>query len=373
MNRGFSLSLDLVRFCAAMTVFLYHFGYERISGNLLWRMAGPYGHDAVVVFFVLSGLVMAYVTGERENTPYKYFRARFARLYSVVIPMLLLVPVADAIGRHFNASLYDGWWFQSDHPALRFALSLGFLHEIWWTSTRYFSDGPYWSIAYEFWYYVAFGALCFLRGPTRWIACAAVMLVAGPKILLLFPVWLLGVVTWRLARGRKLPTTASISILAACAMIYAVWIHLGIYKLGENFGASILGAIHISRDQIGWSALWLDDYVLGILVAVAFVSLASLSDIAAKVLTPVQRPVRWLAGATFTVYLMHYPLMQLLAALVPGSPRDPIRAAEMFLAMMALMLLLAEFTEKRKSIWARAIDRLTDPFRQRPAAQIAEP
>ena len=68
MRPGFSLTLDLIRIAAAMVVFLGHLAFPRISGELLAPLRyAPYGHHAVVVFFVLSGLVMAYVVSERET------------------------------------------------------------------------------------------------------------------------------------------------------------------------------------------------------------------------------------------------------------------------------------------------------------------
>ncbi len=104
MNVGFSLSLDLIRFGAAMTVFLSHFVIGRINGGWLWQFnLVPFAHHAVVIFFVLSGLVMAYVVQDRENTGCKYFSTRFARLYSVVLPMLIVVPLLDFFGREANA------------------------------------------------------------------------------------------------------------------------------------------------------------------------------------------------------------------------------------------------------------------------------
>ena len=55
---------------------------------------------------------------------------------------------------------------------------------------------PFWSLNYEAWYYVLFGAALFLRGWRRTIAVVAAALLAGPKIVLL-PFWLMGLLAWR--------------------------------------------------------------------------------------------------------------------------------------------------------------------------------
>ena len=65
MTNALSLYLDALRFGAAFIVFLSHFG--RVSGGLFWQMQ-PYGRTAVLVFFVLSGFVIAWVTETKERT-----------------------------------------------------------------------------------------------------------------------------------------------------------------------------------------------------------------------------------------------------------------------------------------------------------------
>ena len=68
MNRATSLYLDLVRFTAALVVFFGHICGSRFTGGLFWQV-GPYADEAVDVFFVLSGFVIAYVAENRERTP----------------------------------------------------------------------------------------------------------------------------------------------------------------------------------------------------------------------------------------------------------------------------------------------------------------
>ena len=66
MNRTTSIYLDLVRFLAAVVVLLTHLAYKRFTGGLIieWR---TYGNDAVMVFFVLSGYVIAHTVATRDR------------------------------------------------------------------------------------------------------------------------------------------------------------------------------------------------------------------------------------------------------------------------------------------------------------------
>ncbi len=77
MTIALSLYLDALRFVAAFTVFVPHYGDARYSGGLLWQMQ-PYGHTAVLVLFVLSGFVIAWVIETREPTLEEYGLSRAA-------------------------------------------------------------------------------------------------------------------------------------------------------------------------------------------------------------------------------------------------------------------------------------------------------
>ena len=66
-----SIYLDVVRLSAAMVVFLGHVSGGRMTGGFLWQL-NPYMSQAVTVFFVLSGFVIAFVAEEREHTAQAY-------------------------------------------------------------------------------------------------------------------------------------------------------------------------------------------------------------------------------------------------------------------------------------------------------------
>src|SRR5450432_3847495 len=92
----FSDYLDLIRFGAAVAVFLRHIRSD-IFGPWLWQMRG-YGHTAVIAFFVLSGFVIAYTCGSGKHSDLRDFAvSRLARLYSVIVPAILLTIAIDVV------------------------------------------------------------------------------------------------------------------------------------------------------------------------------------------------------------------------------------------------------------------------------------
>jgi peptidoglycan/LPS O-acetylase OafA/YrhL len=310
-----SFYLDALRFGAALTVFLSHYGAGRISGGLLWQLAG-YGRTAVLVFFVLSGFVIAAVTETREPNLEDYALSRAARLYSVILPAFLLTAALDGLGKAIDPTLYGPAWGHSmAHPALGYALSAVFLGESWILTLLPGQNVPFWSLNYEAWYYALFAAAFFLRGRVRPVAFGAAALIAGPKILLLFPIWLMGVAAWRWRAA--VPAQRGRLLIAGGLGGFAALEALGGQQLFWHSDTQWLPP--------GYSAY---DYVVGATVAVVIAGLA-------KIRLPmpserVERAVHGLAGTSFGLYLLHYPLLNFFGTLIPGTPESGVHRALVF-------------------------------------------
>ena len=194
-SRGFSLYLDLIRVSAALAVVFFHATFQQNGGDW-FHAARTIGPDAVIVFFVLSGLVISYVVDTKESSPRLYISSRLARLWSVLIPALAVTYLINLFGVRIYPALPN--WIVTDGSAWRLLPSAFFVNELWFVPVVPLSDIPVWSIGFEFWYYVFFGVIIFAPEKWRYIAVSVVALLAGPRILLLFPIWLLGVADHRL-------------------------------------------------------------------------------------------------------------------------------------------------------------------------------
>jgi peptidoglycan/LPS O-acetylase OafA/YrhL len=332
MTNALSLYLDALRFGAALTVFVTHYSTGRISGGLFWQFDN--GRTAVLVFFVLSGFVIAWVSDTRERTLEEYGLSRIARLYSVIIPAFVLTAVLDSIGKSINPTLYGPEWGHSmAHPVIDYALSAVFLGESWTARVLPGFNVPYWSLNYEAWYYVLFAAVIFLRGRPRIAAVIVAALLAGPRILFLLPVWLMGVAAWHWRA--ELPRRLARPLLVACLA--------GFIAL-ETFGGERL----FWHPCSGWlppdfSAY---DFVLGALVAVFIVGLSNVQ----LPMPPArsERLVRGLAGTSFGLYLLHYPLLNFFGTAVPGPPDGTLHRVLVFGLALGGALGLASLIEPRK-------------------------
>ena len=333
MTSEVSIYLDAIRFTAAMVVFLGHVSGQRLTGGLLWQV-GRYMDDAVIVFFVLSGFVIAHVASERELKLTEYAVSRTARIYSVALPALIATFILDQAGQSINPALYDSsWGYVYTGKIEQFLAGLSFTNELWFRHVDAGSDLPYWSLGYEVWYYVAFGLAWYLPARYRWWGAAVAILCAGPKIAALLPIWLLGVAAYRWRPVMR---------VALCWCLFCLPPVVALVWFSRHAPMGIVG-IDGRR------------YLVGLLVTTHLLGFRAVSGNFAPLLAAIRVPVRWLAGATFTIYLFHLPVAQFLAAVMPGEPSGWAKRTTLTAGVLWIMFIIASETERRKDAWRRAI------------------
>lgn len=282
-----SYILDLLRFISAFVVFLYHFHF-----NL------P-GYQAVMVFFVLSGYFIStsVIKSMKEETwSWKiYLTKRCVRLWIVLIPALVLTYVWAIIQVHYFGStpLFYG--------VLNIKTLLGnllFTQDI--LVKQYGLNGPLWSLTYEFWYYILFPCALLIfrskRGTTKLlylIAFIGIGLFVGKQIMLYFVIWLLG---------------ALIAIVNPFAFKKSFVNYFVLFVLTAVAGASTKGLYTLHDAQTSWMNPY---FVPDLSVAIAFALLIYWvnSLFGAKNANGKLAILRELAGFSYTLYLVHYPLL----------------------------------------------------------------
>jgi peptidoglycan/LPS O-acetylase OafA/YrhL len=218
-----------------------------------------------------------------------------------------------------------------------------FSNEFYYPSPlRLGTNGPLWSLSYEAAYYAIFGAAVFLSG-TRRIAVVVILLVlAGPRIILLMPTWLLGVWFWKqIAAGKLQDITLPVAIV--CSILGpALYVASQAFDVPDQLGqltASALGLPHA-----GLLLRFSDEFIWNGLIAVfTVVHLIGMTNILrSHDLTG--RSIRWLAGASFSIYVTHYPALHLLDASLPEQIFG--RHALMLIGSLAAGFIFAEVFER---------------------------
>lgn len=376
MTRGFSIYLDAIRFLAAVMVLFSHVAYPRFSnGDLQWMRELNLGSDAVILFFVLSGFVIAYTTDAKNRAGADYAKARMARLYSVAIPAIIFTLLVDLLGRSINPVAYDGWWFNGENLAEQLWRALTFSTQAAGDNIRFGTNGPFWSVAYEAWYYLAFGIAVFTRGVKRVGLMLATVLLAGLPILMLAPCWLAGVALQRFTASSdfsRIAPRVAWGLALGPWLIYAAWLAIDLPEaLTRATIATVGGGVMHPNAMFGFSDEFVWNTLLAVLFAAHFLGVHCLAKSADWVGLKTEGAIRWLAGATFSIYLFHYPLLTLFYALPGYEAANPAHYYGSGFVTLALCFALAEISERRLKAWKALFDRLFALVRPAPKAALA--
>lgn len=358
MEPGLSFFLDALRIAAALVVFIAHAPGPSFIEDVLgrWQIA----HDAVMVFFVLSGYVIAYATLEKDKTLSNYAINRASRIYSVALPAIALTVAVEIFGRSF----YPQAGFP--HPITNLMqwipLSVLFLNQIWTVHGDLPTQLPFWSLAYEVPYYVIFAAAVFSPRNIKLPLTVALCIAAGPQIVLLLPVWLIGVGVFLLhRRGMPSPVIAyicfPISIIGLCIAKYlGGYGPANVYFFGNWLGDILWNAFHIN---LNYSIRFMWDWTIGIFVGLMLWSAPPIFR-HLDTETNVCRAISWLAGFTFSIYLYQAPLIVLTRYYMHHNDVSPIILYPVYwMGMILLMVAIGTITESQKK---RLRDFLRNPF-----------
>src|SRR6185437_15656839 len=127
--------------------------------------------------------------------------SRAARVYSVVVPALVLTLLFDNVGKWLMPEGYATGFRMLDFikDAARDVVSLTFVNGFWRWHLQPGTNVAYWSLTYEVPYYVAFG-LFYFGGKGGRIASILLLCLAGPYITIVFGLWLTGLGCYHLCR-----------------------------------------------------------------------------------------------------------------------------------------------------------------------------
>ena len=225
------------------------------------------------------------------------------------------------------------------------------------------ANGPYWSLGFEVWYYVLFGLVLFIRRSWRVAAIVVWLVFVGPRISLAFPIWLMGYATYIFSKRRQSAPLLGFTLFIATILIYLPF-HL---TFGQPFAL---------QNNLGFNYAMLRGYgyyyTMAALICLNFIGFALMSPMVSGFAARIANPVRWLAGATFTFYLMHLPIAVMLCAISPWPPQTTMTRLIVLGGTILLVLLLAELGERRKIWWRGVFAALLSP-RQKVVSEFAAP
>lgn len=381
-----SVFLNLIRFVSCEFVVVGHFltRYQPVTAETSLRLGRTLGGAAVLLFFFLSGLLIACSLYNKIGNPeYRfrnYFVDRFSRIYSGLLPALLLGTIITLVIYISNYAYFvDLCSMQSTPSAFTFVMTLGMLENfpvsffksifsVFGLSfpfpeiTPFGFNGILWTLVILWWIYMAFGWIVFgsigfiRKQENRKRYKVIFFIVAAFLILLLMGIY------------QENSSLVTIWFLGALMMLAITSKTINI-KIKNNLATLLLGVLFIlSLVSVLYGMYstfaWTDQYYglgLGLLlstcvsIGVLFFNTEGFKPISRLILNKhVAGLITMGASFSYTLFVTHYPIIILLNGL-----NLPVNRYFMFLPILLLTNLIAfsiaYFTEKKHKELSKTI------------------
>lgn len=370
LSPALSSYLDFLRFFAALAVML---GHMREDGFHLGQIPlSHFSHEAVVIFFVMSGLIIHTSTVGKKGDWVDYAVARVSRVYSVALPAVIFsvaLSLALELGWPALAKSMGGF---REFSIADIVSALAMANEAWGTwrerPNQLTLNGPYWSLCYEASYYLLFGLFLFVRGRWRWPVLICAGLLVGPSVLLLFPIWLLG--AWYSARRASLPVLPerwAVAVFAG-AVGFVVALHVsGIdVAIKMSLGPTVPGFWRMEASQ-----RFITDHLVAVAVVAHIHAAQSMPATFQRFFERQRRLFGAWAGFSFTLYLFHRPMSEFFGAVLPKESQT-VLVGLAFAALVLMSCWAASFaTERQLPLWRAGLGRLVVRLGWRPPPRPA--
>jgi peptidoglycan/LPS O-acetylase OafA/YrhL len=326
-----NLWFDLIRGCSALIVCLGHLrnailvDYSELVNPSIpikaFYFMTSLSHQAVMVFFVLSGYFVggAVLRSGAKFSWRNYLTSRLTRLWVVLIPCLLITWIVGITVEHYSPLVLSGANYDVWHSGPKideysadlstFLANMFFMQTI--KSPVFGLNGPLWSLANEFWYYMLFPLLAIAIGLIKsrkfflrtvaFIFAMVIIWCLPNDILYGFMVWIMGVAVYLLQTKVKL-----LNAIKARIFLLAGILLFGLF-LGYSRSTSLIQIIPIEPDfAVGFSF--------------AFLCLALTNQT-----FPITRWPRFasfslhISEVSYSMYLSHFPIVILIASTIYDS------------------------------------------------------
>lgn len=337
------IAISLVRGLAAVEVAAAHVRAQMYPSlkslpdpTLLYQALSfftGFAHQAVVVFFVLSGWLVGGSLLNKLHEPdamLSYAIDRVTRLWIVLIPAFLLTLAVAVVDGTVDPRSFD---LAGSNPYSGAAFVGNLLGVQDMLVPRYGGNFALWSLAYESWYYVLFPCLVLAwtgRSMALRIAAAIAALVAAwlldTAIVMYFSLWLMGAACSRVRIHIAAPGFALAVLLLAAMSVY--------FRLtGSN--------------DILVEESFVQDLAFSAAVLLVLCCLQSPANLQLRPTRIAAQLGERLAAFSFTLYVIHVPVLlairELVAPHLAGGRLDPAGALHfaIYLAMLAALVLAA--------------------------------
>jgi peptidoglycan/LPS O-acetylase OafA/YrhL len=350
MNENKFLAFDFFRAFSALIVAFGHsralmilpsskFSNLSYLDKFIYFLAG-FGPQAVIVFFVLSGFfITRSIVSSFNRNDFKfrdYFIARLVRLSVVAIPALVLTAILDYIGlTYFDTSLV----YSNAIEVLSNVDFKGnftpeiFIGNVFYLQTLYVptfgSNGPLWSIAYEWWFYVLAPLVFFIfikefrikKGYNiifliiALVVITVFIIIGNKSILLLFILWLLGSFAFWIPNKLEKYKIGYFHLLISCSAFFV--------------------CATLSRLRV------IDLKMADFLIGISFTYIVIVMQFIKFNFFP--KSIEFLSKISFSLYAFHFPIIALVSSILGWNNLNPNAEGTMKNLMVFLFTILVSY------------------------------
>lgn len=306
--RGIAAVLVVLNHSRAL-IFLPHSAEQSNIVESAFYLISGFGHQAVILFFTLSGYLVAKICSERYHHRIQildYSCDRVIRLTVVLFPALAVTYLLDRLGSVYAISQesYSGREFSVLHTGPDIDIrNMGanvyignalFLQGILVPVAG--SNSPLWSLAYEFWYYALYVPLRILQEgeestPMRIllasIVAVLIIMLLPTEFIRSFPYWLAGVAAYHIKCRLD-------SLTKRHQMLFTISLML------------LIVAICAARIRLiqGWPS----DLMVSVAVA-HFLVFSDFGNWNVRGISPWSKFASHLGHISYSLYLIHFPVI----------------------------------------------------------------
>ncbi len=308
--------LDILRGLAALFVVIHHWRflffpvtfvaphYDALPLHALFLPIYTFGELFVDVFFSISGYVFFWLyadaIADRQIDSKRFFHLRFARIYPLFFVTLIAVAVLQGAYKALNGQ----YLIYVDNSLLDFVRNL-FLIQGWTTHGAQSFNGPAWSISVEILLYILFFIFCRLRlNRLVWLLAAVIAGVWAKEyygfVATGLPSFFLGGLSVYIVQ-RIAPQTSQIKwplLIVTVALWLATYIR-------ANAGLFVF----LPVDTLLPSGFFKMNTFWAMLTPLTLITLA----IWFRGKQAMLKPFAWLGDISYSVYLLHFPLILLIS------------------------------------------------------------
>ncbi|NOQ29839.1 MAG: acyltransferase family protein [Helicobacteraceae bacterium] len=334
INKSSENYLNFLRWIAAFFVVIGHLrsflfiNYHEVPTHTIFTkmfyLYTGFGHQGVIVFFIISG----YLVGGAMTQKYLqhsitkvylklYIIKRFSRIYTVLVPALVIGLLLDSLGHVYFKELYEHTYhiyamnFNAYERIDIFIFFNNLLNFQTITVNTLGTNGPLWSLAYEWWYYMLL-PLLLINNISRgvFIGLIILLLFLNYNLLLYAFVWVLGSLVFLL--NKKLLHSYISIFLFLCVLLVSRKIS-GIYI----------------------------DFILAVSLSLVINSIKFSKDRTRNILDKFNSKM---ADFSYSVYLFHFPFIVCVVSILHFFNIDIIlKEPSLWLFTIYILILVATY------------------------------